>query len=73
MYYLLPPPQAFPVLSCITNIGYIYPSSLGISTTNIIDRIASRLAVGFEEHALPSERRPAAAVVRELSMAASQP
>jgi len=48
------------------------PRTKGVSTTEIIDRIASRLAVGFDEHALPSERQPAAPVVRELSLAASK-
>ena len=44
------------------------PRTGGISTTDIIDRIASRLAVEVkeDEHALPSERKPAAVVVKEL-------
>jgi|TARA_B110000902_G_C14069955_1_gene498879 ethanolamine-phosphate cytidylyltransferase len=44
------------------------PRTGGISTTAIIDRIASRLAVEVkeDEHALPSERKPAAVVVKEL-------
>lgn len=42
------------------------PRTAGISTTALIDRIASRLAVDFEKHALPSERTPAIVVAREL-------
>lgn len=43
------------------------PRTAGISTTELIDRIASRLAVDYREHALPSERRPVVAVVREIT------
>jgi len=43
------------------------PRTGGISTTELIDRIASRLAVDYEDHALPSERQPVRAVVREMT------
>ena len=43
------------------------PRTDGISTTAIIDRIASRLRVEFEEHAIPSERKPVVTVIREIS------
>jgi glycerol-3-phosphate cytidylyltransferase-like family protein len=42
------------------------PRTAGISTTELIDRIASRLAVDYEEHALPSDRQPVVAVVRDV-------
>ena len=41
------------------------PRTEGISTTELIDRIASRLAVDYEEHALPSDRQPVVAVIRD--------
>jgi cytidyltransferase-like protein len=40
------------------------PRTPGISTTDLIDRIASRLAVDYEEHALPSGRNPVVAVTK---------
>ena len=43
------------------------PRTEGISTTELIDRIASRLAVDYEDHALPSERQTTNAIVREMS------
>ena len=43
------------------------PRTGGISTTQLIDRIASRLAVEYEEHAIPSERQPVVTVVQEIS------
>ena len=42
------------------------PRTGGISTTELIDRIASRLAVDYTEHALPSERQPVLAVVKQI-------
>jgi cytidyltransferase-like protein len=42
------------------------PRTPGISTTELIDRIASRLAVDYKDHALPSGRKPAATVVKEM-------
>ena len=42
------------------------PRKPGISTTELIDRIASRLAVDYKDHALPSGRKPAATVVKEM-------
>eukprot|EP00658_Telonema_sp_P-2_P015429 TRINITY_DN15931_c0_g1_i7.p1 TRINITY_DN15931_c0_g1~~TRINITY_DN15931_c0_g1_i7.p1 ORF type:complete len:447 (+),score=80.14 TRINITY_DN15931_c0_g1_i7:237-1577(+) len=44
------------------------PRTVGISTTKLIDRIASRLAVDYEHHALPSDRKAVGKVVRELTM-----
>ena len=44
------------------------PRTGGISTTEVIDRIASRCAVEYEQHALPSDRKTAGKVVRELTM-----
>jgi len=42
------------------------PRTGGISTTELIDRIASRLTVDFdaEEHAMPSKRQTVLAVIR---------
>ena len=42
------------------------PRTPGISTTELINRVASRLAVSFEEHALPSDRDPVAATKEPL-------
>ena len=44
------------------------PRTDGISTTELIDRIASRLAVDYDEHALPSDRQTTNTIVREISM-----
>jgi cytidyltransferase-like protein len=43
------------------------PRTGGISTTELIDRVASRLEVDFEENALPSKRQTVLAVVRQIT------
>ena len=45
------------------------PRTGGISTTELINRVAARLAVDFEEPdgAIPSQRQTVVAVVREES------
>jgi cytidyltransferase-like protein len=47
------------------------PRTAGISTTELFDRIASRLAVDYTEHALPSERQPVRAVVKQIQASRS--
>ena len=42
------------------------PRTCGISTTELINRVASRLKVDFEENALPSKRQTVLAVMRQL-------